>query len=163
MNTIKEKLLEKICAFIVEANRHGYAAGDQIAKIKEADGSTTIFYENGGWKYHDNYFGGEPYGGREVVFYQGKPVWMMVYYGWVNPGVELKPVYGFLQEALRAIPEENPFRGPKTFSSTADNSWRYENNWSGGAAQFFGTEKIYRNDQEIYQASYLGGLVDQQN
>ncbi len=36
------------------------------------------------WAFHDNYFGGEPYGGRSVAFHQGKPVWIAVYYGWVE-------------------------------------------------------------------------------
>lgn len=40
---------------------------------------------------NDNFFGGEPYGGREVVFYEEKPVWMMVYYGWVAEGIESNP------------------------------------------------------------------------
>lgn len=156
----REQLLKGICAFIIEANQHGYAAGDQIAKVKEADHSTTIAYENGDWKYHDNYFGGEPYGGREVVFYQGKPVWMMVYYGQVNQGNDLKKVYAFLQEALRAIPEDNPFRGPRSHISE-NKELEYVNNWTGNASSFSGTEKIFLNEDQIYEASYLGGLVDQ--
>ena len=32
-------------------------------------GGVTIPYEKGDWKSHDNFFGGEPYGGRIIVFY----------------------------------------------------------------------------------------------
>lgn len=38
------------------------------------DNSRTIEYENGDWRYHDKYFGGEPYGGREIVHYRGKRI-----------------------------------------------------------------------------------------
>ncbi|HCU70338.1 MAG TPA: hypothetical protein DIC35_01115 [Candidatus Moranbacteria bacterium] len=80
--------IEKLCEFLVKAKKATYAAGDAAQKAKEKDQSTTIIFEERDWKYHDNYFGGEPYGGREVVFFQNKPVYMMVYYGWVNEKAE---------------------------------------------------------------------------
>jgi hypothetical protein len=60
----------------MDASRRGYAAGGSAVKTLEADHSTTIVLEHGEWKFHYNYFGGEPYGGREVVFLGGQPVWM---------------------------------------------------------------------------------------
>ncbi|MFA6094628.1 MAG: DUF5680 domain-containing protein [Candidatus Paceibacterota bacterium] len=158
MNKEKEFLLQ-IKKFIVEANKKGYAAGGAARIKKEKDHSKTISYVRGDWKYHDNYFGGEPYGGREVVFFKGKPVWMMTYYGWVNGGVELEPVYSFLQEALRAIPENNPYRGPKLHENDSVNMI-YHNIWGGDAAQFSGEERIMQGKKEVYRAMYMGGLVD---
>ena len=70
--------------FLLDASRRGYAAGSVAVKKREADHSMTIELEQGPWKFHDNYFGGEPYGGREVVFFEGRPVWMAVYYGHVD-------------------------------------------------------------------------------
>src|SRR6266446_8026852 len=70
--------------FLLDASRRGYAAGGGVVKVQEADHSTTIVLEHGKWRFHDNYFGGEPYGGREVVFLEGRPIWMAVYYGWVE-------------------------------------------------------------------------------
>jgi len=46
----------------MDAGRPGYAAGGSAVKTREADHSTTIVLEHGDWKFHDNYFGGEPYG-----------------------------------------------------------------------------------------------------
>ena len=66
---MKENELKK---FIFEASRASYASGDDSIKHKEADGSTTITYSSGEYRMHDNYFGGEPYGGREVVFLNNK-------------------------------------------------------------------------------------------
>jgi hypothetical protein len=92
----------------MNASRRGYAAGSSAVKRREADHSTTIVIEHGEWKFHDNYFGGEPYGGREVVFLGGQPVWMAVYYGQVDDAnVDL--VYSFLQRSF-------PVRGPEAFT-----------------------------------------------
>ena len=68
---------EEIKQFIFDASQATYASGDESIKKKQSDGSTTIEFIQGDFTFHDNYFGGEPYGGREVVFHQGKAVWMM--------------------------------------------------------------------------------------
>ena len=75
---------EELFSFILESNKAGYAEGDLKKWIKEIDGSTTIIFERGVWKSHDNFFGGEPYGGRMVIFYKNQPFWIILYYGWVD-------------------------------------------------------------------------------
>jgi len=155
----KEKLMQELADFLVEANQAGYASDNVESWHKEADGSQTITHERGDWKYHDNFFGGEPYGGREVIFYQGKPLFMMVYYGRVfGEGVAHKDVYAILQKALKDSSPEALFRGPKLL---VEGDCRYENEWEGDIDNFSGEEKIFFGDQEIYQAKYAGGLVDQ--
>jgi len=106
---------ELLRQFLVDSNNAGYAGDEEKKWIKEPDGSTTIPFEKGQWRSHDNFFGGEPYGGRTIVFYEGKPYWMMVYYGWVGEGIQTDPVYGILKGALKQMPEDFPFRGPKEF------------------------------------------------
>jgi hypothetical protein len=148
---------DKIRSFILEASRATYASGDESVKKKQADGSTTIQYENGEYKYHDNYFGGEPYGGREVVFFNNKAIWMMVYYGFVHEGVANKDVYSFLIESLSNANPDMPYRGPKLYTK---GEWKYENNLVGNVDNFSGIEKIYHGNDCIYEASYMGGLID---
>src|SRR5262245_17815491 len=109
--------------FLTDASRRGYAAGSRTVKTREADHSTTIVLEHGDWKFHDNYFGGEPYGGREVVFFEGRPVWMALYYGHVE-GANVDSVYTFLQRALREAPPEFPVRGP---GAIAEGQFSYRN------------------------------------
>lgn len=151
--------MERLTNFLIEANRVGYAAGTSINTIKEKDGSTSIFFEKGEWKFHDNFFGGEPYGGREVIFFQGKPYWIMVYYGQVSSTTgNIKSIYSFLQKALMAAPEEMPVRGPKQFRKE---DFEYTNEWQGNIEKFSGKEKIIRAGEQIYDAKYIGGLVDQ--
>jgi hypothetical protein len=101
----------------------------------------------------------DSYGGREVVFFQAEPVYMMAYYGWVKEGVkDVNEVYAILQGALRLIPENKPFRGPEVFSQ---NSLTYENVFEGGIENFSGQETIVsEKGEKIYEARYAGGLVD---
>lgn len=148
---------EDLKQFIYNASRATYASGDESIKAKQPDGSTTIEYHEGDWAYHDNYFGGEPYGGREVVFYRGKSVWMMVYYGYVLIENGNAEVYGFLMEALRHTTIEAPYRGPERFEK---DNWRYENMIDGAVENFTGVEKIFRDEKLVYEAKYIGGLVD---
>ena|SRR3989344_2757767 len=149
---------ESLKQFLVDSNKAGYAGGEEKKWIKEPDGSTTIPFEKGSWRSHDNFFGGEPYGGRTIVFYDGKPYWVMVYYGWVKEGVEANPVYGVLRNALMQMPEDHPFRGPKEYK---EGDFAYTNSWKGEVDRFSGEEQITQSGGLIYKANYLGGLVDQ--
>ena len=150
----------RLCAFLVEAKTNTYAAGDVAEKILENDQSTTLIYENGDLRYHDNYFGGEPFGGREVVFLKDDPIYIMVYYGLVQPSVsDFDRVYVFLQKALSLIPESHPFRGPNEY---VDGDLIYKNTYTGGVDHFFGEEVISSTDgKELYRARYAGGFICQ--
>lgn len=155
--------IEQLTAFLGEANKAGYASAGGPAWKKEPDGSTTITYQRDDWLFHDNYFGGEPYGGREVIFYQGRPVLMMVYYGRISDrSFDKEAIYSFLREALRSFSADAPFRGPEMLEITADGrKMRYENDWQGTIEHFGGEERIFIDGTEVYDAKYAGGLVDQ--
>lgn len=143
--------------FLIKSNTAGYASGDEKKWIKEKDGSTTISFKKGNWKSHDNFFGGEPYGGRIVVTKNKKPHWIMVYYGCVEKGIKPDLVYEVLRKALKNIPEKYPFRGPKKFVMK---ELVYNNKWKGDIKKFSGEEKIFKGKKSIYKAFYIGGLVD---
>jgi hypothetical protein len=148
-----------LCKFLVKAKKTTYAVGDLAKKIINDDKSTTLTFEEGDWKYHDNYFGGEPYGGREVVFFKNEPVYIMTYYGQVNEKVsDVKKIYGILMNALKLIPENKPYRGPEEYT---ENNLEYRNSFTGEVDNFSGEEKILENGNEVYSAKYMGGLVDQ--
>lgn len=147
---------ETLRQFLIDSNRAGYAGGEEKEWTKEADGSTTISYERDGWRLHDNFFGGEPYGGRTVVLHEARPVWMMVYYGWVAESADASLVYSVLRKALMQAPEAHPFRGPAEWR---DGAFLYTNAWRGEVERFAGDEHIALGEQQIYSASYAGGLV----
>lgn len=151
--------LDELKSFLVKAKKATYASDDESAKIINEDKSTTLIFEDSDWKYHDNYFGGEPYGGREVVFFQGQPIYIMTYYGWVDEKAEnVKEIYGVLQKALTLIPEDKPYRGP---GELLEENYSYSNSFQGDVDNFSGEEIIKLGNQEVYRAKYMGGLVDQ--
>jgi hypothetical protein len=152
--------IKKIKEFVLKAGKATYASGQVDMRKKQPDKSTTITFKDGEYLYHDNYFGGEPYGGREVVFCNKEPVWMMVYYGWVNHEQKADEVYNILMSALRMATLNMPYRGPKLYKK---NEWRYTNEINGEFKRFSGTEKIFKGDYLVYEASYMGGLVNQIN
>jgi len=152
--------LTKLKQFLLYCGREGYATLDSNpeAKREETDGSTTITLGQDGWNFHDNYFGGEPFGGREVVFYQTQPVWMMVYYGEVvDRSADVKPIYTVLRQALAAVPDEAPYRGP---AELIVGELVYQNKWTGQLTSFSGQEKIIHSGVIVYRATYSGGLID---
>lgn len=136
--------------------REGYAATDGS---RNPDGSATITHSSGPWRTTDTYFGGEPYGGSEVVFHEDRPVWMMVYYGAVDKDTaDVAGTYQFLKAALANTDQAFPLRGPR---SHVAGGLRYENTWTGDLERFTGVERIHATGREIYSATYCGGLVDQ--
>lgn len=123
------------------------------------DGSVLISYEDGDWKFRDEFYGGEPYGGREIIHYKQKPVWIMVYYGRVyNTQLSADDVYDFLRLALQFPPKDLPLRGPDEFKR---DRLTYRNSVSGDLSNYQGVETIFEDGTEIYRATYQGGLVDQ--
>jgi hypothetical protein len=149
--------LEKLKQFILETSHKTVFSEVDEAINKQKDGSVTRTYSNGDWSYHDNYFGGEPYGGREVVFYKDKPVWMMVYYGWVVDGIDTDRVYPVLGKALSNSTIDKPYRGPDEY---LEGSSIYANDMEGDVENFRGEERIYDGEELLYIARYMGGLVD---
>lgn len=84
---------------------------------------------------------------------------MMVYYGFIYPNTsEHGEIYQFLMEALRNSPKESPARGPDLFENGI---WKYETALEGGFDNFSGVERIYKSGICVYEARYIGGLVDQ--
>jgi hypothetical protein len=146
--------LEALKAFLVRANMPHAEGTAKI--IKEADGSRTIEYAEGDYRMHDNFFGGEPYGGRLVIFHKDQPVFMEVYYGKSSKPAD--EVYSFLREALQHPDEENPYRGPAEYKK---DSLTYKSTTTGDATDHTINEWIHDGDEEIYSATIIGGLIDQ--
>jgi len=149
--------LKELKQFILEASHNTYASGDKNIREIQDDKSTTVTYSKGDWKYHDNYFGGEPYGGREVVFYKDKPVWMMVYYGWIVESIDTDRVYPILGKALSNSTIDKPYRGPDEY---IEGNSIYANDMEGNVESFRGEERIYDGEELLYIARYMGGLIN---
>jgi hypothetical protein len=148
---------DKLKAFLMQANMP-HATG-AAKTTKETDGSRTIEYAEGDLKMHDNFFGGEPYGGRLVIFHKNEPVFLEVYYGRVyDTSKSADEVYGFLRRALQHPNEDYPYRGPAEYT---EGQLTYRCSCEGDITNHTVKEYIYESDTEIYSAVVIGGLVDQ--
>jgi hypothetical protein len=149
--------LDELKGFLAKANMPH--ADGSAPMIKETDGSRTIVFEDGPWSMHDNFFGGEPYGGRQIVLYDGEPVWLCVYYGFVAKEREsADDVYDFLREALQYPPEAMPLRGASSYKR---GNFEYRHEVPEDITSFESQEVILENGKQIYWAKLVGGLVDQ--
>jgi len=151
--------LKSLTLFLYLASQKGYGTGKYSKWIKEKDGSTSIIFKDKDWEMNDNFFGGDPFGGRTIVFYKNKPVWIMTYYGQIpkDAPLETEEVYQFLQKALLKTSLEFPLRGPKKYTQS---EFIYQNSWEGKINRFQGKESILVQNKKIYQGNYLGGLVN---
>lgn len=151
-------MIDEIKKYLIDSAKSGYASGNVSSWKDEEDHSKTITNRIGDFSMHDNFFGGEPYGGRQVIFKNKKPVWIMVYYGNVSEEQEPNDIYAVLREALKNPDHDLPVRGPKELDFE---NYHYAFTWSGDLDKFLGNESIVKNGKKVYFANFIGGLVDQ--
>ena len=147
----------ELAYFMVKAKRNTYASGNPPLKLP--DGFDEFVYEEGEYKYRDRYHAKDPrpFGGEEVVWQNGKVIWMMNYYGYmVSNGINSKEVYVFLRKAMSKIDEKRPFRGPARLK---EGDFEYRDESAGDVNQFKGTERIFHKGKEIYRLEYHGGKI----
>lgn len=143
--------------FLVKAKVGTYASGEAGETQILTDGGKELTFQVGEFKYRDRYFGWNPFVGEEVVWQNGQIIWAMNYYGAVfAESVMADQVYTFLQEAMKLIEEDRPFRGPQSFEN---NEYKYIDESQGDMERFTGIEKIFYQGHEIYQLAYHGGSV----
>ena len=154
--------LARLCQFLVEAKRKTYAGLDDDATISAPllPGSKQVEYRVGDLSYRDIYFGMRFFVGQETVQAESDVIWSMSYAGGVSSDVtdrnELLSIYAFLRQALLAIRDDQPFRGPPQFEN---GSFRYVNDSMGDVAEFHGEEQIYRDGMKVYGLRFSGGLL----
>lgn len=144
--------------FLSAAKLGTYAAGNGAGVMPPLfPGWHQLAYCQGNWRYQDLYAGGEYFAGQESVFYSDQPFWSMVYAGGLTsaqPDAAL--IYGFLQSALRAMPEDLPLRGPQVFQVEY---FTYHCQVSGDLLRFSGEEWISFKGAPVYRLDFSGGKL----
>ena len=144
--------------FLVKAKKNTYATAGEGGEKTLIDGSKSLTFEQGRFKYVDRYYGSKTFSGEEVVWQNNKAKWSMNYYGGLTSNMKpAKEVYAFLKEAMKLLTVDKPFRGP---DELVDGDFKYINKVRGSVEFFKGEEKIYFKEQEIYHLNYHGGLID---
>lgn len=141
-----------LLGFLARASRETYAGyGEEATPSRPA--SHDYHYREGEWLYADTWLGGSSFAGEEAVWQAEKAVYAMNYCGRV-----LHEDFSgdFLKAALRAAPENAPFRGPARYE---DGLNRYECTLSGTLDWFQGYEEILFDGEKVYECYFHGGKL----
>ena len=147
----------ELVEFIVKAKIHTYASGKKATKLKE--GFEEFVFKEGDFEYRDRYHARDPkpFGGQEVVWQNGKAIWIMNYYGYMSSDkINSETLYEFLRKAIGLVDKNKPFRGPSNFK---DNKFEYRNQSEGDFNCFKGVEIILLKGKEVYRLEYHGGMI----
>ena len=148
---------EELNAFIVRAKAATYVGGG-AKSLSCRPGSHDLQFHEGAFSYLDSYFGGTDFLGQEVVYWEGKPVWAMNYYGRIlEPSLIAAEEAGqIIKESLSQMYKEGRFLGG--FEHETQNG-TYVDTSEGDVTSFAGREWIVRQDVRVYELVYHGGLV----
>jgi hypothetical protein len=154
---MEEEPLRNLNSFIVRAKAFTYV-GDGQPFPSCRPGSHDLRFADGEWSYLDSYFGGRDFIGEEVVFYQGKPVWAMNYYGRILRSDLITPAEAgqVIKASLSKMYREGRFLGG--FEHQHD-GFSYTDTSEGRASSFHGREFISRLGESAYELYYHGGLI----
>ena len=143
--------------FIVRAKSATYV-GSGAHSAPSRPGSHDLHYVEGNWLYIDSYFGGTDFIGEEAVFYAGKPVWALNYYGYIlHPeSISAAEAGQMIKASLSRMYTENRFLGGFRHM---EGPFAYVDTSSGDFTHFTGKEWIERDEMIVYELVYHGGLV----
>lgn len=149
--------IKQLSKFLVKAKINTYASSGEGGEKILPDGGKEFEFEKKEFKYRDRYFGFNPFIGEEIVWENEKMIWGMNYYGQVlSEIISAKDIYQFLQDALKKVSEDKPFRGPRRFIK---DSFQYFNKTRGNIEKFDGEEKIFYKRKLVYRLVYHGGII----
>lgn len=149
--------LHELNAFIVRAKAATYVGdGQHITPCRT--GSHDLRFSDGEWGYHDSYFGGSDFIGEEVVYFAGRPVWAMNYYGRILRDDLLTAAQAgqMIKASLSRMYKQDRFLGGFEYR---ENDLIYFDTNQGNADSFHGREFIRRAEEVAYELLYHGGLI----
>ena len=154
---VKDFSPEQLNAFIVRAKAATYVGGG-TKSLSYRPGSHDLQFHEGAFSYLDSYFGGTDFLGQEVVYFKGRPVWVMNYYGRTleRTLITAEQAGRIIQESLSRMYKERRFLGG--FEHSTRNS-TYADRSEGDVTSFTGREWIIRENVKVYELVYHGGLV----
>ena len=143
--------------FLLKARTKTYAGGGGKVKpiFKDSD---QLEYKEGSWFYRDVYYTGKGiFMGLEAVYFQNRAVWGMSYYGNFK-NMKEKEIDSVLRKALL-----DNWKKARTWHKAewqkGDYKYICEPDSYGSIEEMSGTERIFKNSEEIYHFYYAGGLL----
>ncbi len=148
--------VDDLNAFIVRAKAATYVGSGEHVPCRLD--SHDLRFEEGSWAYHDSYFGGSDFIGEEVVYFEGKPVWAMNYYGRILRAdlITAAQAGQMIKASLSSVYKEGRFLGG--FEHT-EQDLTYIDASNGTVDCFRGQELIRHGQETAYELDYHGGLI----
>jgi hypothetical protein len=148
---------EQLNDFIVRAKAVTYV-GSGVESASCRPSSHDLEFQEGDFRYLDSYFGGADFIGEEAVYFKGKPVWAMNYYGRIlaPESISGEDTGKILKKSLSQLYRENRFLGGYKFIDGKDT---YIDTNEGNLDTFTGIEWIEREGVRVYELIYHGGLI----
>lgn len=143
--------------FLLKARTKTYAGdGGKVEPVFKD--STQLEYGESNWLYRDVYYTGKGiFMGLEIIYFQDKKVWGMSYYGNFEKMTE-EEVDSILRSAL-VDNWEKARTWQKVEWQKGDFKYICEPSSGGSIEEMSGTEKILKNNKEVYYFYYAGGLL----
>ena len=146
---------KQLTNFLIKARSNTYA-GDSGKVESVFKGSYQLEFTEGDWFYRDVYNNGNGiFVGLETIYFKDTPVWSMSYFGNYKKLSE-EEVDKVLRKSL--IEKQDDTRLFKEVSYE-NGDYKYECEGYGEIDELGGTEKIYKNGEEVYYLYYAGGIV----
>ena len=148
---------KELHTFIIHAKAATYVGSGQKL-LPYRLGSHDLQFFEGDWAYHDSYVGENDFTGQEVVYFKGKVVWAMNYFGRILvPELITSAQAGqIIKTSLTEMYAEGRFLGG--FERECD-EFKYVDTSQGDFTFFEGREWIERENIRIYELVYHGGVV----
>jgi hypothetical protein len=150
-------LLNTLHEFIIHAKQATYVGSGQKL-LPYRLGSHDLQFFDGDWAYHDSYLGENDFIGEEAVYYRGKVIWAMNYFGRILKPDKITSAQAgaLIKSSLTRMYAESRFLGH--FEHT-DGDLTYVDTNEGDVQFFTGREWISRAGEILYELVYHGGVI----
>ena len=154
---MQSDFLHNLIEFILRAKQASYVGGGEKL-LPYRLGSHDLQYREGDWVYHDCYFGENDFMGEEIVYFQGRVVWGMNYFGRIlQPEKITSPQAGsIIKQSLSKMYQSGRFLGGFKHDL---GKFTYTDTNEGDPLYFKGREWIDKEGEIVYALDYHGGLI----
>ncbi len=153
------KSKQEMINFILLAKQASYVGGgNKLLPYRLGSHDLQFFMDD--WAYHDCYLGESDFIGEEIVYYRGKVVWGMNYFGRILQPEKITSAQAgaIIQQSLSKMYQSGRFLGG--FQYTVG-EFSYTDTNEGDPLYFTGREWIDLKGEMVYQLVYHGGLVNE--
>ncbi len=149
--------LQDLINFILLAKKASYVGGGKTL-LPYRLGSHDLQFFADDWAYHDSYLGESDFIGEEAVYFRGKVMWGMNYFGQILHPEKITSAQAgsIIQQSLSTMYQSGRFLGG--FKYTVG-EFTYTDTNDGDPLYFTGREWIVFKDEMVYQLVYHGGLI----